>query len=448
MGVVARDGEIGSSDPRGGAAVSTVYGGPLAGLRIVAVEQYGAGPWATLQLADLGADVIKVEDVHDAGDIGRRVPPFVDGDSSLFFEALNRNKRSIALDLRTGAGMQVLHQLVRHSDVVFSNLRGDVPERLGIRFDDLRAFNPSIVCCSLSGYGMTGPRAADAGYDYLVQGLAGWMSLNGGPTDQPMKTGLSLVDFSAGFVAAAGMLAGVLAARRDGIGCDVDLSLFDTAISLTNYLATWQLSAGVAPVRQQDSAHPSIVPFGNFLASDGWIVVACPKDKFWERLVTVIEEDTLQNDVFATMAGRMEHRIEVLDTLRAAFVRRSVADWLTALRQAGVPCAPVNDLAAAMREEQVAARGLIVETEHPRFGTVRSPVSPLRVGDRSIEHRRAPGLSEHADEVLRGVLGLDDGAIGALVQEGAFGQAGRDGSVMSHQNENRAALGRAAPEPT
>ncbi|WP_143308921.1 CaiB/BaiF CoA transferase family protein, partial [Candidatus Entotheonella palauensis] len=201
---------------------------PLEDVRIIAVEQYGAGPFGTLHLADMGADVIKIEDPR-AGDVGRYVPPFQEGEDSLFFETFNRNKRSLSLDMTTDAGRQVFEDLVRISDAVYSNLRGDVPARLRILYDDLKHLNPAIVCCSLSGFGMTGPRQKEPGYDYILQGLAGWMSLTGEPDGPPTKSGLSLVDYSGGFVAALSLMVGLHAARRDGTGMDCDVSLFDTA---------------------------------------------------------------------------------------------------------------------------------------------------------------------------------------------------------------------------
>ena len=211
---------------------------PLEGVRILAVEQFGAGPWATLQLSDLGADVIKLEDPGAGGDVARYVPPFQDGEDSLFFETFNRNKRSISLDLRHERGREVLLDLVAAVDVVFSNLRGDQPRRLGLMYDQLAEANARIVCCSLSGFGMTGPRAREGGYDYIMQGLAGWMSLTGEPDGPPTKSGLSLVDLSGGYVAAIAILAGLWRSRRDGVGCDCDVSLFETALAELMYVGT------------------------------------------------------------------------------------------------------------------------------------------------------------------------------------------------------------------
>ena len=210
---------------------------PLEDIRVVALEQYGAGPFGSVHLADLGAEVVKIEDPASGGDIGRYVPPFQEDEDSLFFEAFNRNKRSLSLDLTTTAGRAVFEDLVRVSDVVYSNLRGDVPAKIGITYSDLKHLNNRIVCCALTGFGMSGPRASEPGYDYILQGIAGWMDITGEPSGPPTKSGLSLVDYSGGLVAALSILAGVHAARRDGVGMDCDVSLFDTAIAMLTYPA-------------------------------------------------------------------------------------------------------------------------------------------------------------------------------------------------------------------
>ncbi|HEX9766680.1 MAG TPA: CoA transferase, partial [Nitriliruptorales bacterium] len=280
---------------------------PLQGVRIVAVEQYAAGPFGSVHLADLGADVIKIEDPLTGGDIGRYVPPYAEDEDSLFFETFNRNKRSLSLDISSEAGRAVFEDLVRHADAVYSNLRGDVPERLRLTYADLGAVNPAIVCCSLSAFGMTGPRQEEPGYDYVMQGMAGWMSLTGEPDGPPVKSGLSLVDYCGGFVAAIAMLSGIIAARRDGLGMDCDVSLFDVAVSMLTYPATWHLNGGFEPERLSRSAHPSLVPFQNFATADGWIVVGCAKEKFWHRLCQAIERPDLMGDPrFATFDDRRE----------------------------------------------------------------------------------------------------------------------------------------------
>ncbi len=399
---------------------------PLQDVRIVSLEQYGAGPFGTVHLADLGAEVIKIEDPQADGDVGRYVPPFAEGEDSLFFETFNRNKQSLSLDITCPAGRGVFEDLVRRSDAVYSNLRGDVPAKMRITYDDLRHLNPAIVCCSLSGFGMTGPRSAEPGYDYILQGLAGWMSVTGEPGGPPAKTGLSLVDYSGGFVAALALLAALHAARRDGTGMDCDLSLYDTAVSLLTYPATWYLNEGWTPQRTRHSAHPSLVPFQNFQAADGWLVVGCAKEKFWQRLTGVLQRPDLAADPrFATFASRGEHADALLPVLEAEFARKTVAQWLSLLYAAAIPCGPVNDMAGALADEHTAARGLIVETDHPRFGRVRQLASPVRVGDAAPDYRRAPARDEDRERILRDLLGYDQAEIAGLEQRGAFGRRRR-----------------------
>ena len=397
---------------------------PLADVRVVAVEQYGAGPFGTVHLAELGADVIKIEDVRTGGDVGRAVPPYQSGDDSLFFETFNHDKRSIALDLTNASGRAVFEDLVRVSDAVYSNLRGDIPAKLRLRYADLAPVNPRIVCVSLSGFGMTGPRRAEPAYDYILQGLAGWQSLTGDPDGPPTKSGLSVVDYSGGLVAALALLAGVHAARRDGVGCDCDTSLFDTAMNMLTYVASWALAQDGAyePQRLAYSAHPSIVPFQNFRTADGWIVIVCAKEKFWQRLVDVLGIAHVGDDPrFSGFAARRANRELVTSALQDVLVTRATSEWIAALTAAGVPCGPINDVRSALADPQTAARGLVTEVEHPAFGTARWIASPVRVGEVPAEHRRAPGLGEHTDTVLREVLGYDAERIVRLRADGAFG---------------------------
>ncbi len=388
---------------------------PLADVRIIAIEQYGAGPFGSVHLADLGAEVIKIEDPSSGGDVGRYVPPYQRGEDSLFFEAFNRNKRSISLDLSTPAGREVFEDLVRVSDVVYSNLRGDVPAKIGITYDDLKSLNPQIVCCALTGFGMTGSRVNEPGYDYILQGMAGWMDITGEPSGPPTKSGLSIVDYSGGLVAAISILAGIHAARRDGRGMDCDVSLFDTAISMLTYPAIWNLNGDFEPKRTHHSAHPSLVPFQAFRTQDGWIVVACPKEKFWRRLAVVVGRPELAADEkFATFAARARNAGELIPILEKIFASRTEEEWLELLRAVGVPCGPVNSVSEALADEHTIARGMIVETEHPEFGTVRQVRSPVRVGVEETEYRRAPQRNEDAGYILTELLGYDSDRVAWL----------------------------------
>ncbi|TDB98500.1 CoA transferase [Actinomadura sp. 7K534] len=398
---------------------------PLEDVRIIAVEQYGAGPFGSVHLADLGAEVIKIEEPRSGGDVGRYVPPYGEGEDSLFFETFNRNKRSLSLDLSTDAGRRVFEDLVKVSDVVYSNLRGDVPKKIGITYDDLKHLNPAIVCCSLTGFGMHGPRSREPGYDYVLQGLAGWMDLTGEPDGPPTKSGLSLVDYSGGFVAAISLLAGLHAARRDGVGMDCDVSLYDTAIGLLTYPAVWHLNAGFTPERTRHSAHPSLVPFQAFEASDGWFIVGCAKEKFWTRLASVVghPEWAEPESGFGSFADRRRNKDTLIPLLEDIFRQRTVDEWLEQLYAASIPCGPINDVAQAMEEEHTKARGLRVTTEHPRFGTVEQLASPVRVGSEPPEYRRAPRRNEDFDLVVREIAGYDDATVERLRAGGAFGDA-------------------------
>jgi crotonobetainyl-CoA:carnitine CoA-transferase CaiB-like acyl-CoA transferase len=396
---------------------------PLEDVRIVSLEQYGAGPFGSVQLADMGAEVIKVEDPTTGGDVGRYIPPFQHGEDSLFFETFNRNKRSLSLDVTTRAGREVLEDLVGLSDAVFSNLRGDVPERLKIRYDDLKGVNPKIVCCSLSAFGMTGPRRSEPGYDYILQGIAGWMSLTGEPGGPPAKSGLSLVDYIGGLAGALSLVIGVHAARRDGRGMDCDVSLFDAAISMLTYPAVWHLNGGFEPERLSRSAHPSLLPFQNFPTADGWIVVACAKEKFFSRFCESIGMPELASDErFRTFDVRRQNRDALIALLDGAMRTRKTGDWLKILTEAGVPCGQVNSVAQALADPQTAAREMLVTTSHPRFGAVRQLASPLRVGDEPVPHRRAPQRNEDASYVLSELVGYDDQRIALLKRAGAFGK--------------------------
>lgn len=395
---------------------------PLDGVRILSLEQFGAGPFGTLHLADLGAEIIKIEDPGSGGDVARYVPPYAQGEDSLFFETFNRGKKSISLDLGTSAGRSTFERLVAVSDGVFSNLRGDVPKKMRITYEDLKHRNPAIVCCSLSGFGMTGPRSAEPGYDYVIQGLAGWMDITGEPDGPPTKSGLSIVDFSTGYVAALALMSGLFAARRDGVGMDCDVSLFDTAVSMLTYPGVWHLNADFQPRRTHHSAHPSVVPFQAFQASDGWFVIAAAKEKFWTRITEVIgRPDLADHPDYRRLEDRQRNSAALLTILDEIFAARPVAQWVEALTAAGVPVGRVNTVAQALQDPQVTARNLVVEADHPVYGSVKTIASPVRVGASSRKPRRSPQRGEHTRAVLAQLLGVGDAEYRSLASTGAFG---------------------------
>jgi crotonobetainyl-CoA:carnitine CoA-transferase CaiB-like acyl-CoA transferase len=393
----------------------------LAGLRIVSVSQFGAGPFGTQLLADLGAEVIKVEDPAVGGDVSRQVGPYaVDGDS-LYFQSFNRGKKSLTLDLKHPEGQAVLRDLARVSHAVYNNLRGDLPARLGLTYSALRDVNPAVVCCSLSGFGATGPRVAEPAFDYLIQGFAGWMSVTGEPGGPPGKCGVSVVDFAGGYASMAALLAGLWDAQRTGVGRDIDISLLDTAVSMLSYFAIWALNRDWQADRVADSGHQSLVPAQNFPTRDGWIVVFCNKEKFWQALIDAMGLPEVGRDPrFATFADRHAHRDALLPVLTTRFAQRTTADWLARLR-GRVPCAPVNTIAQALADEQVRARDMIVEVAHPQFGVLREVASPVRTAGTARTPAPAPRLGHHTDEILGGLLQYDAARIVALRASGALG---------------------------
>jgi crotonobetainyl-CoA:carnitine CoA-transferase CaiB-like acyl-CoA transferase len=269
---------------------------------------------------------------------------------------------------------------------------------------------------------MTGPRAAEGAYDHTIQGLAGWQSLTGEPSGPPTKSALSLVDFSAGYVAALAILAAVWRARRDGVGADVDLSLYETALSELSYLGTWVGSRGFQPQRRPASAHQSLVPFQNFPTADGWMVVACPKESLWVKLCQTVSRPDLARDArFVDFAARGRNRDELVVILDAVFRARPTREWVPALSSAGVPCAPIRDVAEALDDPQVAARHGTVDVRHPVLGDVRHVASPFRISGFAGEVRRGPYLGEHTEEVLTELCGYSAGDVSALADDGLFG---------------------------
>ncbi|MBX3142989.1 MAG: CoA transferase [Trueperaceae bacterium] len=391
---------------------------PLIGIRVLAVEQYGAGPFATMVLADLGAEVIKIE-MPGHGDIGRSVPPWTQGDDSLFFQSLNRNKRSVALDLKDPRGREVFTRLVAHSDAVFSNARGSSAASLRITYSDLKKFNPKIVCTFLTGFGRDGPRADQPAYDYIIQALTGMAALGGEPGGPPARAGVSVVDFSAGLAAAVALLAGVHRARSTGEGGDFDTSLFATALNLTNYVASWVLSRDYRPERQPRGGHPSIVPSQLFEAADGWLMVMCQTDAFYRELANRLELPVLLEPRFATMTSRYQHKTELIGLLESTFRSRSVAHWLELL-EGGVPVAPVNDLPQALNDPQVASQGLVIDFDHPTFGSVKQVAGPIQANGGVPAPRPAPALGSDTREVLTTLAGIDSRSLSELAAAGVI----------------------------
>ena len=393
---------------------------PLAGVRIVAVEQFGAGPFGTLQLADLGAEIIRLEDPSTGGDVSRYVTPGQRGTDSLYFESFNRGKRSMLLDLKSPAGQEVLHELCRSAHAVCANLRGDVVKGLGLTYDVLGRINPAIVCVTLSAYGRDGERSTEPGYDPLIQAEAGWAALTGDPGGPPVKSGLSLADYAGGIMAALALMAAVFDAQRTGRGRDADVSLYDTALALHNYRATWYLTAGVPGDRTADSAHPSIVPFQFFASADGHVAIACAKEKFFQALVQRVGLPALASDArFASFDERHHNREELLAILRQRLRQQPTAYWVGLLR-GHVPVAPVRMMEAALDREELEQRAMLAAYRHPALGEVTTVGLPIKMGGFTPEYRSGPVLDGDRDAILK-EAGYAPAEIEALRDRGAFG---------------------------
>ena len=387
---------------------------PLEGVRVLAVEQYGAGPFGTMFLGDQGAEVIKIENPNDGGDMSRDVGPyFFTPEDSEFYHSYNRNKKSLTLDLARAEGQAVFHDLVRTADAVASNLRGDVPGKLGLTYDHLKAHNPKIVCAHLTAYGRTGPRADWPGFDYLMQAEAGYFSLTGEPGGPPARFGLSVVDQMTGLALAYAVLAGLTGARATGAGRDIDVSLFDIALANTAYPATWYLNEGTVQKRLPRSAHPSLTPCQLYKTGDGWIYLMCNKEKFWPVLCRALGQGAWAEDPrFAKFKDRLRHRPLIQDMLDEALAERTTAAWLEVFAGA-VPAAPINDIKQALDNPFVTGHGRIQTLTLPGYGDFRMVAPPVRCEGDEAPARAAPRLGADTDAIL-GDMGYDAGRIGTL----------------------------------
>ncbi|HSV45709.1 MAG TPA: CoA transferase, partial [Ramlibacter sp.] len=362
---------------------------------------FGAGPYGTMFLADLGAEVIKIENPATRGDPSRHTGPYALGpNDSQYFQGWNMNKRSIALDIKSPEGRLAFEKLVRGADAVVNNLRGDLPARLKLDYNALAPLNPAVVCLHISAYGRENSRAGWPGYDYLMQAETGLMHLTGDPDAAPARMGApSLVDHMTGATAIVGLLAALLRARETGQGCDVDASLFDVALHQLGYAATWYLNEGHVTQRQPRSAHYSVAPVQTFPTSDGWIFIMCMTQKFWEALLGVLGREDLQGDAsFATPAARNENRERLSVVLDGEFRRNTMAHWLSRL-EGVLPVAPVLDLAEAMEGTFVRESGMLAQVNHPARAGLRVLANPLRFD----------GL--RPDQVACSPLGADNAAV-------------------------------------
>lgn len=393
--------------------------GPLAGLKVIDLSHVMAGPTCSMLLADMGADVIKVEKLPGGDDSRRMVPPTIAEESAAFL-IMNRNKRGIALNLKTEAGRDVLSRLLQDADVLIENYRRGTMESMGFGYEKLHVLNPRLIYCSISGFGRTGPYADRGGFDLVTQGMSGLMSITGeGPGCPPMKMGAPVTDITAGILACVGVLAALHSRSSTGLGQMVDTSLFEAGIVHTYWHSAICFATGHAP-GPMGTAHPLNAPYQAFPSADGWITVGAANQGNWLRLIDALGAPELGNDPrFVTNADRMRNLTALQAALTPLFTVRTSAEWLHLLEKAGVPAGPVLDIAQMHRDPQALARDMIVETTHPVAGRVASLGLPIKFSETPGSVRRpAPVLGQHTREVLR-EHGFSDAEAGQMAASGA-----------------------------
>ncbi|GAA2362738.1 CaiB/BaiF CoA-transferase family protein [Saccharopolyspora halophila] len=393
--------------------------GALGGLRVLDLSRILSGPFCTMALADLGADVIKIENARDGDDTRAWGPPF-QGDTAAYFLSVNRNKRGVAVDLKDPECLELVQRLARTADVIVENFRPGTADRLGLGYDQVKTENPGIVFASISGYGQTGPFRDEPGYDAIAQALSGVMSVTGESDGPPVRYGVSGADLAAGMWTAIGVLAALKERERTGQGQWVDVSLLDGQISWLTYVANGYFATDAVPGRY-GSAHPTIVPYQAFPTEEGHIMVAAGNDGLWQRFARAIGLEHLAHDPrFASNPDRVSNRDVLLPLIEDALAQRSAEDWSKVLAEHAVPAGAINTVDQALAHPQVVAREMVSAVEHPSAGRVRTVTSPIKLSGTPPQVRTAPPThGQHTGEVLT-ALGLDEDRIGALRDKGVI----------------------------
>lgn len=401
--------------------------GALAGIRVLDLSRVLAGPWAGQIFADLGADVIKVERPGAGDDTRGWGPPFLkdkDGNptrESAYYLCANRGKRSLALDITRPEGQEIVRRLAARSDVVLENFKTGGLAKYGLDYESLRTINPRLIYCSITGFGQTGPNAGRPGYDFLIQGMAGLMSVTGTPESGPTKVGVAVTDLTTGLYSVIAILAALQARHRTGEGQHIDMALFDVQLGWMANQATNYLVGGIVP-GLMGNAHPNIVPYQDFPTQDGRIIVAVGNDEQFRRFAAILgRSEWGQDERFADNRARVANRAELVALIEAELRRAPSAHWLAALDKAGIPCGAVQSVAQAFESEQARARGLTVALEHPLAGTVKTVANPIKLSGTPIEYGSAPPMvGQHSRAVLT-ELGLGEDDIRALAEAGVVG---------------------------
>lgn len=392
----------------------------LRGVKILDLSRALAGPYGTLLLGDLGAEIIKIE-MPGRGDDTRSLVDVTLGGIAAYYLSINRNKKSVVLDLKRKEGRDVFYRMVESADVVYDNFRPGVVEKLGVDYDTLKKINPGIICCSISGYGHTGPFKDRPAFDLVIQGMGGGMSITGEPGRAPSRMGFAIGDLGGGIFGAMGVLAALISRQRTGEGQKVDISMLDTQLSLLAYVGQYYLINGIVP-QPIGSAHQSLVPYQAFKASDRWIVITCTP-QFWPQMCKAIGHQELETDPrFDNPLARLKNRDELIAILEDILARKTADEWLSALEEAGVPCGPVNTVDRAFSDPQILARDMVVEIDHPTAGRYRAVGNPIKSSllEKTQKFSAPPRLGEHTGEVLK-KFGYTDDEISGLVESGVIG---------------------------
>jgi crotonobetainyl-CoA:carnitine CoA-transferase CaiB-like acyl-CoA transferase len=400
--------------------------GPLQDIRVLDLSRVLAGPWAGQNLADLGAEVIKVERPGSGDDSRSFGPPWIkdrggrETRDSAYFTSANRGKKSVTANLASPGGRALVRELARVSDVLIENYKFGDLARYGLAYDDLRPLNPRLIYCSVTGFGQTGPYRERPGYDFMIQGMGGMMSVTGEPDGEPQRAGVPVADIITGMYASIAICAALAHRAASGAGQHLDLALLDSQIAMLAYQNANYFATGTPP-RRIGNLHPSIVPYQPFRTRDGEVILACGNDNLYRRFCEAAGCAALADDArFASNGKRVENRVELTRLLEEIFARRSTREWLALLEAAGVPNGPINDIAQVFEEPQVRARGIRIEADHPAAGRLPMVASPMRFSATPLEHKVAPPLlGQHTDEILRRLLGMSEGDIARLRAEGA-----------------------------
>ncbi|MGG7618127.1 CaiB/BaiF CoA transferase family protein [Bacillus coreaensis] len=373
---------------------------PLEGIKILDLSRTLAGPFCAMLLGDVGADVIKVEQPEKGDEARRFTPPSWDGESCYYLTA-NRNKKSITVDLKSKEGKEIIYKLVKEADVLVENFRTGALDKMGLGYEELKGINPNLIYCSISGFGRTGPEKHRAGYDLLLQGFGGLMSITGDPDRPPVKAGMSIVDLSTGMFAAYGILSALFSRLKTGKGQLLDVSLLDGQVMLLNHMATGYLATG-KPAGRMGSAHPTLVPYQSFQTKDSYIILAVGNDRLWEKCCLAMDwVDLLEDDRFKTNQNRVANRDELIPILISRIVLMQSKDIFEKMEEAGVPCGPIHTIDQVLNHPQIKEREMIIEVEHPFIKDLKMPGFPVKFSDTPSKVRQYPPLlGEHTNEVL------------------------------------------------